>query len=82
VLILLVHVVAYQGAPFPAGGTGREPRVSADLIVNAVVIFISMIALYDRMANRKIFETAHRWLGPKERGQGGESTAQSPQQTA
>lgn len=75
VLILLVHVVAYQSTPGPAGRAAREPRVSADLIVNAVIIFISMIALYDRMANRKIFETAHRWLGPKERGQGGESVA-------
>jgi hypothetical protein len=79
-LILLIYMIAYQPAPGSASRVAHESYLLADLIINAVVIFISMIALYDLMADKKIFERAYRALGPKEPARGAEPAAESPPQ--
>ncbi|MDT5268224.1 MAG: hypothetical protein QOH49_410 [Acidobacteriota bacterium] len=80
VLIFIVHWVTYEPALKAVGRAAQPPQVVSDLIVNAIVIFISIIALYDRMTNRKIFETVHKWLGPKEQAQKDAGAVQPPPQ--
>lgn len=79
-LIFTIHMVVYQPGPKPTSHAAPEPYVAADMIVNAIVFFISTLALYARMANRKIFETIYKWFDPKEDGQGGGSATQPPPQ--
>ncbi len=68
-LILIVYWVASEPTPKAAGRAAQGPHMVSDMIVNSIVLFISVFALYDRMANRKFYEIIHKWFGPQKQDQ-------------